>query len=333
MAERKHHSGGPRQPQPNPDKPASCIPPICLLTDFGLADPYVAQMKGGILRHLPKAAIVDLSHDVPPYALPTAALFLAASRAYFPAGAVFVCVVDPGVGTARRIVAVEKDDQTILAPDNGLLGPILAASGPVSAYDLTAHADAPGVSATFHGRDVFAPLAARIAAGEPPATLGSEFEPTALKRLPWAAPDWNRDVRSVHAAVLHVDRFGNAVTNIPGEAAAELRTWGDLTFSAAPNSCDTIGHATHESGTDAMPATLPADADGFRVEHSQDESVQFAHSYGSLPSGSLGLIAGSQGYLEFAMNQTSAADAAGLAPGTTFTLSARAATPANTKRP
>lgn len=271
--------------------PASA-PAICLLTDFGQADPYAAQMKGAILARQPGAAIVDVSHEVPPFALSTAALFLDASRGHFAPGTVFVCVVDPGVGTARRIIALIKDGQTILAPDNGLAGLVLAAPGPARAHDLSAHAEAAGVSATFHGRDVFAPLAAALASGTSPAELGPEVDAQSLKRLPWAAPQWERAARRVRAAVLHVDRFGNAITNLPVDALDTLAAWGDLTLTSSPEA-------------DA-PATLLA----------------VVRSYAALPPRAAGLLAGSQGRLEIAMNQAHAARALGLEPGRALTLSA-----------
>ena len=271
---------------------AAPVRTICLLTDFGLADPYVAQMKGAVLARLPGARIVDLCHEVPPFALSTAALFLDASRGHFAPGTVFVCVVDPGVGTARRIVALDKDDRTILAPDNGLAGLVLAAPGPARAFDLSAHAEGAGMSATFHGRDVFAPLAAALASGTNAADLGPEVDAQTLKRLSWAAPHWARDARRVHAAVLHADRFGNAITNLPADALATLATWEGLSL-ASPPGADTPAHP-----------------------------LAVVRSYAALPPQAVGLLAGSQGRLEIAMNQAHAARALGLEPGCPLTLTA-----------
>ena len=265
-------------------------PAICLLTDFGLADPYVAQMKGAILSRLPGATIVDVSHEVPPFALSTAALFLDASRGHFAPGTVFVCVVDPGVGTARRIIALAKDGQTILAPDNGLAGLVLAAPGPARAHDLSAHAEAAGVSATFHGRDVFTPLAAALASGTPPEDLGPEVDTQSLKRLPWASPQWADDAKRVRAAVLHVDRFGNAITNLPVDVLDTLAAWRGLALIPSPG---------------ANAPTTP---------------LAIVRSYAALPQRAAGLLAGSQGRLEIAMNQAHAARALGLEPGSALTL-------------
>lgn len=286
-------------------------PVIVLLTDFGVSDPYVAQMKGAVLSALPEAALVDLCHDIPPFELARAAFFLEASRAHFPRGTVFTAVVDPGVGTARRIVALVRDGQTFVAPDNGLLGLVLAqhapsdaADGPegdatqqpehggnagtTRAFDLSAHAAGADVSATFHGRDVFAPLAARLAAGEDPADLGPELDPGELLRLPWAEPEPGPSADQVRASVLHEDRFGNCLTNL------SVVPWAQR---FAPNALLTL--------TPQLGAGL---------------ALVRARAYADLAPGQLGLVAGSQGYLELCMNQASAADETGLAPGETVAI-------------
>ena len=265
-------------------------PIIALLTDFGTVDPYVAQMKGTLLGLCPEAALVDLSHEVPPFGLPQAALFLQASRAHFPTGTVFVAVVDPGVGTSRRMVGLEKDGQSILAPDNGLLGPLLAAPGPMRAFDLSAHAAALEVSSTFHGRDVLAPLAAALARGESLAALGPKIPTESLARLSWAEPEWSNATRVVHATVLHVDRFGNCLTNLPIPALKDsLAAWDAIYLTTAQGSRRTVTTTT---------------------------------AYAELPAAGLGLLPGSQGFLELALNQADAATATGLRPGDAFTLCA-----------
>ncbi|MBU1003231.1 MAG: SAM-dependent chlorinase/fluorinase [Proteobacteria bacterium] len=266
---------------------------IVLLTDFGLSDPYVAQMKGAILSRHPDATLVDLSHDIPPFELPRAALFLEASRRHFPRGTIFVAVIDPGVGTARRIVALEKDGQTFLAPDNGLLGLVLAAPGEARSWDLSAHARGDAVSATFHGRDVFAPLAAALGAGEPAADLGPEIEPAGLTRPPWAEPVPTKNPVGVEVSILHVDHFGNCLTNLP------LEPWARRLPSAAQL---------------IMTPSLGASRAVLRVQ-----------TYAQLERAQLGLIPGSQGYLELALNQASAASETGLAPGDTLILSTKEA--------
>lgn len=266
-------------------------PIVALLTDFGTASPYTAQMKGVILSHCPEAAVVDITHEVPPFGLSQAALFMEASRAHFPQHAVFAAVVDPGVGSERRIVGLIKDRQTFLAPDNGLLGLVVAAPGPARAFDLSDHATKPWISSTFHGRDVFAPLAAAIAGGERLPAMGPEIPVDTLTMLPWAEPEWNVRARSVDAFVLHVDRFGNCLTNIPLASGEDfLGHWGPMDLLRAS---------------------------GERL------AVTPSRSYPDLPVGSLGLLAGSQGYLELAMNQASAAEFTGLCAGDALTLATR----------
>lgn len=269
-------------------------PLIVLLTDFGLSDPYVAQMKGAILSRCPEASLVDLSHELPAFELPRAALFLEASRSHFPRGTVFAAVVDPGVGTTRRIVALEKNGQIFLAPDNGLLGLVLAAPLKGHAWDLSAHSRGQAVSSTFHGRDVFAPLAARIALAEPPADLGPEVEPESLVRLDWAQPKVTNKPAGVEASILHVDRFGNCLTNLP------LVPWD---------------HRLPPETALTMTPSLGASRPVLRVK-----------AYAQLGKGQLGLLPGSQGYLELSMNQASAACETGLAPGDTLFLSNNEAT-------
>ncbi len=252
---------------------------VALLTDFGLADPYVGQMRGVLARLAPGVPVLDVTHGVEPFNLAQGAFFLAASLGHFPRGTVFAAVVDPGVGGERRIVALEAAGRVVLAPDNGLAGLLLAGEGALRAYDLSAHAAAGGVSATFHGRDVFAPLAARIALGEAPELLGPELDPAGLVRLPWAAPGWDEARREARAAVLHVDRFGNCVLNLA------VAPWAGRLCCGGP-------------------LTVRPGAGGALA-------LRLVRTYGELEPGELGLLAGSQGYLEISMNQDQAARALG----------------------
>ncbi len=177
---------------------------IALLTDFGTRDPYVAVMKG-VLASRTNAIVHDLSHDIAPYDILGAAWFLSAVVRYWPAGTVFVCVVDPGVGTARNIVAVESEGRVFLAPDNGLLTFIDGA-----AYAVTNEAFfLPEGSNTFHGRDRFAPVAAAIANGAELSSLGPRLDSTVRLRYEW--PSYGDVVRGT---IVAVDRFGNAITDI-----------------------------------------------------------------------------------------------------------------------
>lgn len=252
-------------------------PMIALLTDFGLKDPYVGQMKAVCLQHAPGAELVDISHDVAAFNIIQAGFFLAASLPYFREGTVFACVVDPGVGTSRKIALVEQQGRFFLAPDNGLLSLILARDVPTEAYDATP-ADAPA-SNTFHGRDIFAVLAARLAMGEAPQEMARPMRPKAL-----VTSDWSRTSRSGGAlvtSVLHIDRFGNCILNLPLHAWQEtIASWGSA-----------------------------------ELVHPRRQPLTPGPSYGSLPQGGLGLLEGSQGYYELAVNRGSAARRVGLAIG------------------
>ena len=200
-------------------------PVITLTTDFGLADGYAGAMKGVILRLCPGAIIVDVSHDIPPQAILQAAYVLSTIVPHFPAGSVHLAVVDPGVGTARRPIAVQTGSATYVAPDNGLLSLALVRD----AAHLAVHLQpawgwaGPGpFSATFHGRDLFAPAAARLACGAALTELGEPISPADLVSLPGLQPRLQPD-GSWLGQVLHVDRFGNLITNLqPWAWAADL---------------------------------------------------------------------------------------------------------------
>src|SRR5436305_104946 len=140
--------------------------PVTLTTDFGLTDHYVGTMKGVILRVCPGATIVDITHQIQPFSIYAGAYAIRQAAPYFPGGTVHVVVVDPGVGTARRPIVIKALDQFFIAPDNGVLTSIMAADHQARCYEITrTDLMLPSPSATFHGRDVFAPVAAAIAAG------------------------------------------------------------------------------------------------------------------------------------------------------------------------
>jgi S-adenosyl-L-methionine hydrolase (adenosine-forming) len=177
------------------------MPIITLTTDFGTQDGYVGAVKGVILSMAPAVTIVDVAHDVPPHDVQVAAFVVAQAAPFFPDGTVHVVVVDPGVGGARAGVVIDDGRQRYVGPDNGVFG--LAVPEPRAVHEITAQAFRRGtVSATFHGRDVFAPAAARLALGARVEDAGPK---TALKVA----------VREGFGRVVHVDRFGNLVTDIP----------------------------------------------------------------------------------------------------------------------
>lgn len=191
---------------------------ITLTTDFGLQDPFVGVMKGVILARHPAARVVDLTHEVLAHWPAEAGFWLQRTFEYFPRGTVHVAVVDPGVGTARELIAVIAAGHLLLAPDNGLLAPVVEMHPDATLYRLnparwaTLHLTRP--SATFHGRDVFAPLAAELAAGRlKPAELGeiiTEIVPSWLEPAQCTA-------NSVSGVVVTFDHFGNLLTNIDAQ--------------------------------------------------------------------------------------------------------------------
>jgi len=190
-------------------------PVIALLTDFGTKDHYAGAMKGVALGICPDAALVDISHDLPPHDLVGAALELAAAYKYFPAGTIFLVVVDPGVGSTRRGIAAEAGDYKFVAPDNGVLSAVLDDHPPKRVVELTERKYARAtVSRTFEGRDRFAPAAAWLAKGIELSALGRSAG--SIHRLDIPKPDVAGD--RIDGQVLRVDRFGNLITNIDRRA-------------------------------------------------------------------------------------------------------------------
>ncbi len=187
-------------------------PLITLTSDFGERDYYAAAMKGVLASRCPQASILDLSHSLPPHDLVAGALFLEGSVPHFPEGTIHVVVVDPGVGTARHPVAVLAGGQYIVCPDNGLLTLVLERL-PLQEARLIENPAcmAATVSRTFHGRDIFAPTAAWLASGNPFSGLGPVLD--GLHTLDVPEPDWVSP-ELLRGVVLHVDAFGNLVTNI-----------------------------------------------------------------------------------------------------------------------
>ena len=187
------------------------MPVITLLTDFGLRDHFVAAMKGVLLDINPQVTLVDISHLVPPQDVFTGAFILNQSCFCFPAGSVHLAVVDPGVGTARKALAVSAGGHFFVAPDNGLLTHVLNGQE-YTAYEITAdHYFRKPVSATFHGRDVFAPIAGWITRGIPLHQLGIVLPDPVRLKIP--APKHVQDAL-IEASILAVDHFGNLITNL-----------------------------------------------------------------------------------------------------------------------
>jgi len=181
---------------------------VTLTTDFGSGTEYVAEMKGRLLHARSPFTLVDIAHDVPPHDTRTAAWLIGQACFAFPAGTLHVVVVDPGVGTARRLVWARIGDQEFIAPDNGVLSWALKKAPLAAARAIPAPADA---AATFHGRDVIAPLATRLIDGTAPETTGVPADDLVV--LPWPEPRATR--HGLEGEVIHVDAFGNLVTNLP----------------------------------------------------------------------------------------------------------------------
>jgi hypothetical protein len=208
---------------------------ITLLTDFGGADSYVAEVRGVLLSSAPGATLVDVSHEVSPGAIRTAAYLLGRTWRRFPAGTVHLVVVDPGVGTPRAALAAGREGHHFVGPDNGALTPVLDGAAVV---ELPLPADA---APTFHGRDLFAPAAAALATGVPLASLG---QPPASPPFLLPAPERRYDGKTLLGTVVHVDRFGNLVTDLTPDLLSRAVTFhvedsaaGALrrTFSDVPN--------------------------------------------------------------------------------------------------
>jgi S-adenosylmethionine hydrolase len=251
-------------------------PILTLTTDFGLSDHYVGVMKGVILGICPEARIVDITHDVSPYEIGEGAYAVAQAWRYFPRKTVHVVVVDPGVGTVRRPIMVEAGGHYFIAPDNGVLAGVYEEERSRVRLISNQRYFRKPVSRTFHGRDIFAPVAARIAKGAPPASVGKLID-NYLK--PLADKPQRSGKRTWNGRVLKIDRFGNIVTNFRASdfPGLELRN-----FSLA------IGP--------------------------QQVSV-LAHNYAECAPGELFLIEGSSGYLEVSMGQGSAAKRIGCGVG------------------
>ena len=259
---------------------------VALLTDFGLTDPYVAQMKGKLFSLAPDCRVVDVCHELEPFAPVHGSFYLWVCRPHFPKGTLFVAVIDPGVGGNRRLIYLEKGGHGYLAPDNGLLEMILNDGSGGRAFDVSEAVNAPGVSATFHGRDVFAPLAARLVAGESPQKMGFEVSMDTLVRLPDRGPRMeNENLLVTHA--LHVDRFGNIILDAPNEPWMEqIRSW-PLVAVARPKHC----------------------------------MVKVVRTYSEISGSGVGILEGSHGMLELALDRGSAAKLLDVVPGDTVEIS------------
>ncbi len=184
---------------------------IALLTDFGTRDWYVATLKGVVLSRFPQARFVDITHEVPPQDVLAGAFTLAAACPWFPPGTTFLAIVDPGVGTSRALIAARAHGRYFVGPDNGLLALSLQQANHPQLIRLTKHRYwLTALSQTFHGRDILAPVAAPLAAGGAIARLGEPM----VRLAPLALPPLRRERKRLRGAIVHIDTFGNAITNV-----------------------------------------------------------------------------------------------------------------------
>ena len=250
-------------------------PVVALVTDFGTMDGYVGAIKGVLVRRAPGAEIVDISHDVPPGDVLAAAWILASAWRFFPDRTTFMCVVDPGVGSDRRAIAFTYEKKFGVGPDNGLFTLVLGDAKPEVAVELVRreHWEEP-TSAVFHGRDIFAPVAASLARGAHVEELGDPVPN--IHRLPLPRPASQKD-GTVEGHVIHIDRFGNAVTDIRA---------------------------------DLLPDVPVA------VEVGGKRAADLVHYYAEAPSHTLVALINSAGHLELAVRGESAARLAGIERGT-----------------
>ena len=191
-------------------------PVITITTDFGLDDPFIGILKGVILNCLPNASIVDITHQVEPQNIKQAALILNSAYLFFPKNTVHLVVVDPGVGGSRRPIAAKSGSYTFVGPDNGVFTSVLKPGARV--YELTqTRYFLKNISSTFHGRDIFAPATAWIAKGTPLSKMGRRIKDPKTIRIP--KPVFKKG--TLKGEIIHVDRFGNLITNLPADLLQE----------------------------------------------------------------------------------------------------------------
>lgn len=259
---------------------------VTFLTDFGLADGYVGAMKGALLSVAPGALPVDITHEVPPGDVLAGAFLLATAVPWFPPGTIHVAVVDPGVGTGRRELVARAGGRLFVAPDNGLLDLVLR-DDPGAEVRRVANPrlHRPDPHPTFHGRDIFAPVAGALARGVPLEEVGPPVDDPV--RLPLPAPGLVAD--GLEVPVLHVDRFGNVILGI---RPAELR---------------------RELGDGPYRILAPVNVD----------EVRRVRTYGEIPPGALGLLDGSSGWTEIAADRAPAAERLAVRAGQRIRMSRR----------
>ena len=256
------------------------MPKITLLTDYGVKDSYVAEMKGTILGILPEATLVDISHDVGNYSIDEGAFHMARSVPHFPEGTVHVGVVDPGVGSSRKGIFIKAKGAWLVGPDNGLLAPAAERLGVEKVYEIASRELLPvKVSDVFDGRDTFGPTGALLAKGVDPEMIGPEIDE--YTRIPMYEPMITED--SIEATIIHVDGFGNMVTNVTYEVLDRLGVKGDSVFD------------------------VEVSGENYRLP--------YVRRFSAVPDGELLILVAGGGYMEFAVNQGNAQERLGIGKG------------------
>jgi S-adenosylmethionine hydrolase len=272
------------------------------MTDFGTQDAYVGTMKGVMLRFAPASPMIDLTHEIAPQNVRHASFVLWTSYKYFPQDTVFLVVVDPGVGSSRHPVAIRTPHGSFVGPDNGVFAEVLAEIGEWEAVAIDPALTVPeGLSMTFHGRDLFAPTAARLAAGTPLDALGQRVDTL----IPLQHNPFRIDGNRIHGELVYNDHFGNLVSNIgvfSWEPDGQLRLQPRLSSNAKALVID--------------PEKVHLEVEGFTFN-------RIASTYSEVNPGEATLLINSAGQLEIAVNQGSAVGKLGLAWGTSLTVELR----------
>jgi len=246
---------------------------VTLLTDFGTADYFVGALKGAVLAANPLARVVDITHEVPAYDIEAGAFTLRAAFETFPEGTVHVAVVDPGVGSTRRAIAVAGRGHTFVGPDNGVFGHVYERVRPFQVFHLTnENFFRRDVSPTFHGRDIFAPVAGALSSGVRAEELGPEVED--YVRLPSAAPARLED-GTLAGVVIHVDRFGNCVTNITPQDLTDEAVEGGARLFVSGREIRTFRHFFAEAaGVRGEPFAIWGSAGLLEIAVFQDSAAR-----------------------------------------------------------
>lgn len=257
-------------------------PIITLLTDFGTSDHYVAAMKGVILGICPDAELIDITHDITPYAIAEGAYTLAQAWRCFPKGTTHLAVVDPGVGSKRRAILAECDSHRFVAPDNGLLSLSLRDFPSATIREISEpRFFRDTVSRTFHGRDIFAPVSAHLARGTAPKRFGNVIKNTIRQDF---SPVLQQKSGNWGASILKIDRFGNVITNLESEKFSHVSTGR------------------------------------FRIQIGRRIVNTFHHAYAEARPGQIFVVFGSSGFIELSANQADAAKMLGVKAGFPITL-------------